>query len=518
MWSSESSQQQEPFAPGPSVPSPFLTQTQAQRALSNAPLVPPSAPLSAPSAPSVPSDSSASSAGVKESGGTTKGARDGAPLSSVFGQYAADAADAADSAAGPGGAAPRLDVKLPPSLSSFGRQIDQYNALPVDESSHQAQLRALNQLDTSAYAWFGANPSRNLNEQPDARHLRRMLEATQSEHTGIVNTIRQGTVDGSRNELPLDTSGFTPQQEDQATKLWGSLAKQQGHLKVSGEDPAFEARTYGNLARLLQGDHGRDLVSYLDQGNAAAPDVRIQPGDRLRNVATNQEAADLKLRRPRRNKLLSLVDRAWTQLPRDKKKYPPLGASGDAVGEYMDTVLHPDSPHHAKGLRIRDRRYLRNTGSGSDLMMPLQHSDPRSVDDDGNEVITPEFVALAHELGHSAKVRGGARASDLGAPQIDPAERNADWSNSAEELINVRGVENPVRAEHGVPERGRYADNIKSRRLNELTGQVNSAILKNPDIGWDDRDALLRLARGGNQLMDDTFYQERKQAITAKLA
>ena len=85
----------------------------------------------------------------------------------------------------------------------------------------------------------------------------------------------------------------------------------------------------------------------------------------------------------------------------------------------------------------------------------------------GAEVLTPTFITLMHELGHALKIAvGGYLPDDTTLMQhfiegITPDQKKY-WKmiearpNMLEELVNILGIENPVRAESGLGSREIY--------------------------------------------------------------
>ena len=427
----------------------------------------------------------------------------------LFGQWADDA-DAIT-------AAPRLDVRLPPALSGFQEHVDSYNALPVDDRDHQPRLQALNALDRSVYGWFRENSGPNLSAVPHAQDMRHLLDHSHGEFSNIANSLRQKNIDGTSQELPIDTSQMNPQQQADARKLWNSLSNQNGALHVSAEDPAFEARTYGNLAKIMQGQRGRQMLSLLDEGNSETHGVDIVSGDGHRTQEAGSCGADL-TRRPARRGPVGLWEKAADKMNphRHDAKYPPIDGSAASVAAAMDNVLDPDKRSQMKGVQLGNGRYKRGSGTGATVTMgPAK--DPRSLDAAGNEVISPDFMVLAHELGHAAKMTTGTRAN-MEIDHMVPAGERANWAHRSEEVLNVHGIENPLRTEHGMQARGPYAQTLKAARNKEISEKVNQG-LANPSLNEAQRSDLLKLARGRqNDLSDDTIYEAKLQSVDAELA
>ena len=81
-------------------------------------------------------------------------------------------------------------------------------------------------------------------------------------------------------------------------------------------------------------------------------------------------------------------------------------------------------------------------------------------------MITPEFVTIAHELGHARRIRKGATLKvspslgDLGVPQ----GVEEDLWRRPEEFLNIKGTENAVRQDHGISARKYHSGNVQNVR------------------------------------------------------
>ena len=452
-------------------------------------------------------------------------AQDPQRMTPVFGQYAEnDGITAAGSSSA--AAAARLRTNLPPGMTSLHAQIAQYNGLKPDADDHQPQLRALNQIDRSVYAWFRENRGENLNEVPHANEMRDLLGGTSREHQGIVREIRQNVRSGKGTELPIDTEGMDAAQLGAAQNLWGSIARQEGRIKVhatakdgdtevdaQAAHHGFEDRSYANLAKIMQHDHGRGALSYLNQGDDPRHDVDIRPGKNPDTAASQPADADLAFRKDKNRwqRAASAVGRSL-HIGKPPGTYPDLNGSTDLPGDYMRGTMNP--PPGDKGFRVDGRRYKRSAGSGSTIRMPAEAGERRSLGPDGSEIISPEFVVLGHELGHATRMRGGANAGNLDAGRVYKGEKPGQWKD-AEEYINVNGSENPLRAEHGVPERGPYLSTVLTKRNDEI---MRRAIAAMQQEGLDDagKQQLGAFTKNGKALSDDAAYKTRLRELDAK--
>lgn len=427
-----------------------------------------------------------------------------AAMTQVFGHLADDAAPSTSSKKAAAEQTPKaIPLTLPPELGHLQGRIDRYNALPHNPADHAQHLQTLRELDTHAYQWFAQNPTKELSQVPHSGAVQQMLTHAQEEHARIVNTIRMNTLAGTETELPIDTRGMSPQEKQQAHTLWTSLAKQEGGLKVGDDHTSeeFKARTYGNLAKIMQGRHGRSLLTHVNQPDSDDKDVRIVAGAHPQTQADDQSKADMARALPGQADGKQIADLSGEAIP--------------ALSMMNKMMLTSMGGPRTDGIRLATgNTYLFGEGTGSTLRMPQSWNAPRSLGPNKNEIYTPEFVSLAHELGHAAKIRSGARGQDTPMEAVAPGERPADYNHSAEEYLTVHGVENVVRTENNVQRRGHYADSIHRTRLN---GMMELYTNHRDQLGHAEQSQLARdLSRPGN-LNDDRNYETRLANLQAAL-
>ena len=62
---------------------------------------------------------------------------------------------------------------------------------------------------------------------------------------------------------------------EEVRRLWTSLAKEAGQLKVDESEIAFMKQIYGQLAKLLQTRTGRDIIGYIDARQEVGKDKPV---------------------------------------------------------------------------------------------------------------------------------------------------------------------------------------------------------------------------------------------------
>jgi hypothetical protein len=175
------------------------------------------------------------------------------------------------------------------------------------------------------------------------------------------------------------------------------------------------------------------------------------------------------------------------QLTEIRKVETPSSAEGKS--EYGDLV-HPGDLQRAvlagkKGIRVpagettAEAFYDFAAGArGAYVALMKKKDDLDNPNKKGKSVHTPEYITLAHELGHALNQLAGSAtlnneeifkllAGDVGTfEEKGPARKQ--WSN-LEELLNIKGLENAIREEVGLAARGGHAAVVDE----ELIGRLN---------------------------------------------
>jgi hypothetical protein len=193
-----------------------------------------------------------------------------------------------------------------------------------------------------------------------------------------------------------------------------------------------------------------------------------------------QEAGNLKAAL---SKSLSLMTKL-TDAPDDDQNYGAV----TQPSEFMDAVLTRKT-----GIQVQQGNTTEfyKFGDGAKgvyvaLIDKKLGEDTDNIGQTGNAVITPQFVTLAHELGHALNMLVGAGtiecrdlfrlfAGDVGTFEAPTATAN-NWSN-VEEYATINVVENSLRQELGIELRGGHAAVINDAletRLQEMRDSTAS--------------------------------------------
>jgi Effector protein len=292
-----------------------------------------------------------------------------------------------------------------------------------DKNTKQAlhsQFKMLDDVERSVNRHLRDNSETITDSQRE--EMFKLLRQTQEQHVDLTRrNVQHGHDLWLRDDDDLD-----PQVKENTQTLWKSLVEQSGNIKVQGGED-FQSKTLSGFAQLLQGSHGRGLLQDLN-----AP----------------QDNED-------RNIVISGDHRVNYDTANNPNHKPGSWASGIAYVKNREDL-------HTR------REEGPNVGTGSYVQIaPTQPAtlEDYSTDIHGKAMFSPWFVTLGHELGHARHNLQGT-TGNVGWHQGDPLEGHERerklWSNP-EEYANITGEENPIRAEHEMPQRI-YHGTIKANR------------------------------------------------------
>ncbi len=314
---------------------------------------------------------------------------------------------------------------------------------------------ALARLDAAArllFTWHDAHRDRP--EHPWQTAIGGALDAIQAAHR---EEVARGVAEGRRVWTP-HRADLSPAESAGLDELWRALRGEAPsaltvHEETLGgvaEEPVervagFRTEVDALHARILAGPAGRALLRAVVSAPRA---IHVRPAHPDDGHDTAYAAPGL------HHPPDAETERAW-----------------DAAALAVEDASDPRGWRPAEGIEARVvlRRGLRDSA--------LRHRDASGTDLDwasGHPVLTPAFVAYAHELGHALNLVRGEKKTALRRPEYDrdrlPAERMATrealgtgrvaaadelrflWRTMEEHDV-VERVENAVRAEWGLTPR-----------------------------------------------------------------
>jgi hypothetical protein len=212
--------------------------------------------------------------------------------------------------------------------------------------------------------------------------------------------------------LPDNVGG---QQQARARALWDSIRQGQGNIDIQpvADGGAFRTNILADISKLLQSQHGRDMLDELDANQGGDAGRRIHIGANWDGIYSEDKRGD------------------WARAIDDNPaaNSPAHGEVGAGAGSYVQIEHGADDALHVGA-----------------------HDQP---------IHSPSYITLGHELGHARrKLRGQAREDVSwdrpGDPKYDDLQQgdieHGLWSDP-EEFENITTEENPLRGQLGLPER-----------------------------------------------------------------
>jgi hypothetical protein len=369
-------------------------------------------------------------------------------------------------------------------LTQIGKWIDLYNTaaenfdlMPVIKMQQQFDL--LRQIDRKIYHCMDkiGQSTLELDKDPIAKRLHTLHRQTEAEHEDLVENLTQTGSDWFGEFTPLDTTNIADMTPDEAQGLWQNIMSGRGKIKLVG-DAAYNKKVRSWLTKLMDTKHGRELLKYLNTPN----DNRGQgKDDELSNIYIGQVKKDI----PE-----AVIAKADKDLEiQDKSKATPLSSAKSSLEldnksqnnflvannstDFTKAVLGGD-----RGITLNNAKYSFGQGTGSFVHIKPNDADMLTsagrerLDNSGEreipQVYKSDWITLGHELGHSANMRAGAGTENPGNLEVHGVfaaqwsgkqgkELQDFWHQGSEEFLNITNIENQIRQDVGLPERGAHS-------------------------------------------------------------
>lgn len=360
-------------------------------------------------------------------------------------------------------------------LTEIRSLVSEYNQLCTAQEARRVKglrerFRKLQQIDRKIYEWFGSKQVPDLLAVKNARPMRGLLRSTERERARVVDGLRK-----QGGSIPFEGAEANKEDIEKLESLWKSLAAQgkDVRLRIRG-GPEDQRKLLGRLASIMQTEHGRRFVRYLMEHapeNVSLMFSNVAPGPaEKRGAMPGAYAAELKRTGAKEH----------VAEPMESKLRTAEGTGHVAVDlaktalDYMDQLLveaAKRAPETPRTFKAGETQYC--LGTAKEAVAVVSRTEVLAEEREklstaaGLEVLTPTFITLMHELGHALKIVSGGYLPDdnlLMAHFVNelPQLQRKWWEavqgrpNMLEELINVLGVENPVRQESGLAPREIY--------------------------------------------------------------
>jgi hypothetical protein len=387
------------------------------------------------------------------------------------------------------------------SAMLFDTAFDDANAAlealgPNSREPSGRRLKRLKDATQNCYQWFNAQhtpswstlePARREQERP----IRALMYILESAHAQLVGAMAK-EADGTPPMVFAD--GVSHDERAAARKIFRQLAIGETQISLPADDLA-RSIMLARLVRLLETSTGikvlRKLVEErktvhltekgvepsLEHGHGLPPADLTTSHPRYAERLTREERDDKYNMRPSPRGAVMSFPKVAT--PMEVTEAVIAGAKGFTV-THEGTDLHYEFPGPAVSVGV----HLGRT------------SDPHA-DAEGEAIHTPRWITLGRELGRGLHQLYGAASTQgrnqellrILAPGV--ADPQARW-NSVEDLILIKGIENGLRREVGLRDRGQFpsaVDPAVAKRRAATTARIEQyiQILQGKNLQGDDK-------------------------------
>jgi hypothetical protein len=342
--------------------------------------------------------------------------------------------------------------------------INKYNLLN-DQVTLSTRINHLSNIEHAIYAWLIKNSVPDVSNNKLIMHVRSLMDAVKTERRVIVtrSVIKDKDHLNDKSDLPI--AGFDSLNEktqNQIREIWIRLINQTGQIKITETDNknlkhiGYSMKILTEFSRLLEGKYGRKLVSNINESDKT---ITIQPfllSDNDSNIFLGAGAVD---KQPHLFKL--------DGEPNNKSviKYPEcdIGKLNEIERILFFNELKPKNENQL-GVKVKDGIFTHyfefkerdhvQIKFASDLNDSSMERDSRLINEMNQELATPVFILLGHELGHAIHMQRGTVTENINIPNFfcDNNDKVA-YGDNMEEYININGTENSLRSEHGLGRR-----------------------------------------------------------------
>ena len=360
-----------------------------------------------------------------------------------------------------------------------------YNLLG-QETPLSVRINSLSGVEHAVYTWLIQNKAPDLTGNNIAQHVRGLMDATKTERHAIVSqSINAGDHQQADRDLPI--AGFNLLSNEtklEVRAMWRGLIEKTGQIRITDTNPdnaevhnGFDLKILTEFSRLLEGQYGREMVKNINTSDKL---ITIEPfhygheGKDLAAGQVNQDEIGINL-------VKLDVEPAQEQLV----NYPQhnITAFNETQRITFFNELKPTQQHQA-GVSILDggdtTYYKFGTGSNVKVTVPVEltdssmYNDSRLADTNDDELATPVFVLLGHELGHGIHMQRGTATQKTNIPNFFTNQHDQEkYGSDSEEYVNIEGTENSLRAEHGLGARKGHG-NIPLILRTQMRGQMNN--------------------------------------------
>jgi hypothetical protein len=377
-------------------------------------------------------------------------------------------------AAPAGGAVIQAKIEWKQSGKEVDPLVERYNEtvghkIFFGAENRREALGYLHQLERYLYGWFAEKKSPDLDENPEALRMKSLMNEVQKERIDLV----ERSINAKDAAPPV--ASLNEENQERVTGIWNRLlANKDIRIEETGDDPevskpqkGFRTKVLADFSRLLETEAGRDLVGGIQTaggGLTIKPTTMAKGKFAARSLDPDSEG-------------LRTVPAPAEEHQQD---FAPIDVNGMAKQEKIGLfhnikTLHPNKRGFALNTDAGTQHFEFGPGSNSELKFPVEakdampHPSSRGVDSQGNEILSPTFVNLGHELGHVLRARQGVITDeDAGRELFGRAFPGEEHEGRVEEFFNIPAAENPVREQSGISSRPGHGNLMLHQGLHHM--------------------------------------------------
>ncbi|WP_338391259.1 M91 family zinc metallopeptidase [Fulvitalea axinellae] len=322
------------------------------------------------------------------------------------------------------GYARSIPPETEPELREIDRLLAQYeklNPLPRTQLEYEKLASCLSQLERTVYLWHSKNMPLE-SHRPDERTpaLANLLKTVNSEFDSLFSIAVRRRFDfwypgkdkaGLRETRKVEAMWRSVLAEDSSLKVESSIyppiesADSSKRPMPSGSSADFKKRMFTQIGRIMMSRGGRELIDSILE-NRHTVTIRGHEGEKYRTKTKNKK-------------------------------------NSQASSPILDS--DPEGPVY-EGLGSDATVYSPAVPSRKMKFYFTQSPNPRY----GAYTIVPEYLRLAHELGHAMNAQYGKSREHFSSKKygIDIAR----WTNPEEKYV-IEKIDNPMRRELNLPNR-----------------------------------------------------------------
>jgi hypothetical protein len=403
---------------------------------------------------------------------------------------------------------------------AVGTAVDKYNKLPSPATApeYQTAFAALQQIERAVHKWFDRFTAKNqkFGDNPNVAVMNDILDKLETEHTSMIQKSKNLS-----EVLPFDTTDLSEEVVADMKKLWQDIVNNRGKIQLIGTTE-FNEQALSHLGRILATPTGRQMLGFLN----SPPPKGYKSGEmpELTNVYIGQKVSQLPSKVQTSSPELEDRNRAEAQplnisevAGRTVESMTAVGSSTfwfkpntndfPTVDATNLSIIRNALMGGKKGFVYNDKKYTFNANRTGAFVTNVKDSSLHPAKGTGNQILSPTWVTLAHELGHAANMRGGGttlKAHELAS--LGGTGPEAEKWDNPEELLNIENIENSIRKEAGLTERFGHRP---PDWLLKVAPKVRSQLLKPID-------ELYKLDKGHYNLQNPEWDKISKRIRTLK--